>query len=175
MRTVVVGLGNPILSDDSVGIKVAARVRERLAPGSGVEVVEAYAGGLRLMEAISGFARAIVVDAVKSGDDPAGTVRTFPLHAAAATRNTLCAHDGDLATVLKLGSELGLELPGEVAIVGIEAVDVETFGEELSDAVRAAVPEAVAVVLRILDTPCSTVTARIHFCGFTKDSDEVTP
>ena len=150
MRTVVVGLGNPILSDDGVGIRVAALLRERLAGMAGVAVVEAYAGGLRLMEAIAGFERALIVDAVQSGTMPPGTVTTFALEEAARTRHTLCAHDGDLATVLRLGRELGLALPQRVEIIGIEAADVETFGEELTPAVRTALSTAVAEVLRRL-------------------------
>src|ERR1044072_2640099 len=65
VRTVVVGLGNPILSDDSVGIKVAEQVKRHLSAESGIDVLEAYAGGLRLMEAIAGYDSAIIVDAMK--------------------------------------------------------------------------------------------------------------
>ena len=151
MRTVVVGLGNPILSDDGVGIQVAALAKKLIAQNSGIDVVEAYAGGLRLMEAVAGYERAIIVDAVKTGAHPPGTVQFFTLHTSAKTRNTLCAHDGDLATVLALGRDLGLALPQRVEIIGIEGANVETFGEELSDAVRAALPAAVAEVLRRLE------------------------
>lgn len=148
MRTIVVGLGNPILSDDSVGNKVAALVRERLAELPEVEVVEAYAGGLRLMEAIAGFDRAIIVDAVQTRSSPPGTLTLFK-PGEGATKNLLCTHDSDLETSLFLGRELGLHLPGEIYILGIEAADVENFSEELSCEVRAALPAAVAEILRI--------------------------
>ncbi len=75
MRTILVGLGNPILSDDSVGIKVVGLVKQRIPEHAGVEVVQVYAGGLRLMEAIAGYDRAIIVDAIKTGEQPAGTIR----------------------------------------------------------------------------------------------------
>lgn len=147
MRTIVVGLGNPILSDDGVGIRVAGLVRERLG-GSGIDVIEAYAGGLRLMEAIAGYDRAIIVDAMKGGVAPPGTIQALSPEGAAATRNTLCTHDGDLATVLTLGRGLGLRLPDRVEVIGIEAHEVERFSEELSDGVAAALPAAVDEVLR---------------------------
>lgn len=147
MRTVVVGLGNPILSDDGVGIRVAGAVGKLLAGWPGVEVTEAYAGGLRLMEAIAGYDRAVIVDAMTGGGVPPGTVLT--LTAAGGTRNLFCAHDGDLETSLRLGRELGLPLPAEVEVVGIEAQDVVNFSEELSDAVAAALPAAVARVLAV--------------------------
>ena len=157
MRTIVVGLGNPILSDDSVGIKAAALARELLAGRPGVEVVEAYAGGLRLMEALAGYDRAVIVDAVKTGDAPPGTLLLFRAGEGAGTRNLLCAHDSDLETSLRVGRELGLRLPGEIDIIGIEAADVETFSEELSPGVRAALPAAVAEIVRICNLQLNSV------------------
>jgi hydrogenase maturation protease len=148
MRTIVVGLGNPILSDDRVGIRGAGRARQRLGTTSGVDVIEAYAGGLRLMEAIAGYERAIIVDAVTGGLQPPGTIRLFSPDTTVSTRNTLCTHDSDLATVLALGRDLGLKLPDRVEIVGIEADEVERFSEELTPRVAAALPEAVNEVLR---------------------------
>jgi len=148
MRTIVVGLGNPILSDDSVGIKVAGLVKQQIPDNSGVTVIEAYAGGLRLMEAIAGYDRAIIVDAMKSGTQPPGTVQRLSLDALARTRNTLCAHDGDLSTALALGRDLGLAMPDMVEVIGIEAEEVEHFSEELTSGVRAALPAAVKEVLR---------------------------
>ena len=147
MRTIVVGLGNPILSDDGVGIEVARLVRPLLAGRPGVEVTESYAGGLRLMEAIAGYDRAVVVDAMTGGGSPPGTVHVMA--AGDATRNLSCAHDADLESSLALGRELGLHLPAEVEVVGIEAGDVENFSEQLTPAVRASLPAAVARVLAV--------------------------
>jgi hydrogenase maturation protease len=158
MRTIVVGLGNPILSDDSVGIKVAALVKQAIPENAGVDVVEAYAGGLRLMEAIAGYERAIIVDAMKTGLHKPGTVQMLSLESLTKTRNTLCTHDGDLATAIALGKDLGLALPGLVEIMGIEADDVESFSEELSSGVSKALPLAVADLLcrcGIIESACS--------------------
>jgi hydrogenase maturation protease len=148
MRTIVVGLGNPILSDDSVGIKVAGLIKQRLTEHAGVDVVEAYAGGLRLMEAIAGYDRAIIVDAMKTDLHPPGTIRMLSLESLTRTRNTLCTHDADLATTLSLARDLGLVVPEVVEIMGIEAYDVESFGEELTSEVSRALPLAVADLLR---------------------------
>ena len=149
MRTIVVGLGNPILSDDSVGIKAAGLVKELVADAADIEVVEAYAGGLRLMEAIAGYDRAIIVDAMTSGTCQPGTVVRLKPGEGAGTRNLYCTHDIDLETSLCVGRELGLALPGEIRIIGIEAEDVDNFSEELTSSVRAALPEAVAEILSL--------------------------
>ena len=58
-RTIVVGLGNPILGDDGVGWRVAQAV-QALAPEADVECQAL--GGLSLMERLVGYQRAIIVD-----------------------------------------------------------------------------------------------------------------
>ena len=63
-RTLIIGLGNPIVSDDSIGLRVAAGVKPLLADRADVEVTEDYWGGLRLMERMIGYDRAIVIDAI---------------------------------------------------------------------------------------------------------------
>ncbi|GAM09089.1 hydrogenase 2 maturation protease [Geobacter sp. OR-1] len=148
MRTILVGLGNPILSDDSVGIKIVGLVKQRIPEHAGVDAVEAYAGGLRLMEAIAGYDRAIIVDAMKTGIHPPGTMQMLSLDSFTKTRNTLCTHDGDLATALSLGRDLGLAIPGLVEIIGIEADDVESFSEELTNGVSRALPLVVSYLVR---------------------------
>jgi hydrogenase maturation protease len=158
MSTIVVGLGNPILSDDSVGIKVAGLLKQTIPANSGVDVVEAYAGGLRLMEAIAGYERAIIVDAMKTGLHPVGTIQLLSLDSFTKTRNTLCTHDSDLCTALSLARDLGLAVPDHVEIIGIEADDVESFSEDLTSGVSRALPLAVADLLYrcgIIESACS--------------------
>ena len=67
MKTLVIGLGNPLVTDDSVGLRVVERLKPLLADRSDVEVSEDYWGGLRLMERMIGFDRAIVIDAIQTG------------------------------------------------------------------------------------------------------------
>jgi hydrogenase maturation protease len=148
VRKVVVGLGNPILSDDSVGIKVAGLVKRRIPAEAGIDVLESYAGGLRLMEAIAGYDSAIIVDAMKTGTCTPGTIKWLSIDSPTRSRNTLCTHDSSLATAMALGRDLGLAMPGEVGILGIEACEVERFSEELTGGVLVALPRAVDEVLR---------------------------
>ena len=73
MKTLVLGLGNPLVTDDSVGLRVVEELKPLLADRSDVEISEDYWGGLRLMERMIGFDRVIVVDAIHSGAPP-GTI-----------------------------------------------------------------------------------------------------
>ena len=73
MKTLVLGLGNPVLTDDSVGLKVVEQLRPMLSSRPDLEVDEDYWGGLRLMERLIGFDRAVLVDAICTGAPP-GTI-----------------------------------------------------------------------------------------------------
>ena len=151
MRTLIIGLGNPLVTDDSVGLRVAAELRDCLAGREDVAVVEDYCGGLRLMERMVGCDRAVVIDAICSGALP-GTI-----HRLAAgdmpTQRSASSHDMTLPTALKLGRQAGLRLPPDegILIFGIEAADVVHFGETCTPAVAAAVPRAAAEVMAALD------------------------
>src|SRR5438552_9709859 len=143
---VVIGIGNPILSDDAVGLKVARHLRKRLPDGHQVSVVELYCGGLQLMEAMEGYDRAVIVDAVESRGTR-GTVYSLGMDNFGAARNTCTTHDGSLVDALELGRMTGMRLPKVVFLWGIEGADLSTFSEHLTPAVAAAVPRVTAEIM----------------------------
>jgi len=151
-KILIIGLGNPLVTDDSVGLRVAAALREQLAGRSDVAVVDDYWGGLRLMEQMTGYDRAIVIDAICSGAPP-GTIHHLAI-GDMPTQRSASSHDMTLPTALALGRKAGLQLPEDEAIMllGIEAVDIVNFAETCTPAVAAAVPRAVADVLAALDS-----------------------
>ena len=147
MKTLVIGLGNPILSDDSVGLHAVRLVREKL-PAGAAEVIELYAGGIRLIDVLAGRDRVILVDAMITGTRRPGEWVSFRLTGGKAawmpaTRNSSSTHDMSLPEALELGSTLGMKMPSEVWIWGVEAYDVETFSEKPTERVARSI-EAVA-------------------------------
>ncbi len=158
MKTVVIGLGNPILTDDSVGIKVSRAIREHLGQhgeddraDDTIDVKEIYAGGIRLMDAMTGYDQACIVDAMMTGRFQPGEVTEFDLDELCGTRNIVCTHDTNLSTALELGRMLNIHLPSTIKIWGIEAFDVTSFGEQLTDEIERAVPVAVNAILSELN------------------------
>jgi hydrogenase maturation protease len=146
--TLVLGLGNPLLGDDAVGLKVARLVRERVAGTADIEVDEEEAGGLRLMERLTGYDRAILVDAAVTGSPPGTVSRMGPDEV--PTQRTATAHGIDLPRALALGLQLGYPMPSVVRIVAVEAESVLEFRNEMTPAVAAALEPAVAAVLEEL-------------------------
>lgn len=147
--TLVLGMGNPILSDDGVGLLVAERVSQAPLPDD-VEVRLSEVAGLRLLELVRGFTRVIIIDALRSapeqGRKPGDIVRYGPDDFKGGHRYG-SAHSIGLATCLELGERLGCEMPADVAVYAIEAEDIETFGEQLSPAVAEAAERVVGMVL----------------------------
>jgi hydrogenase maturation protease len=151
MKTLILGLGNPLITDDSVGLRVVEELKPLLANRTDVEVSEDYWGGLRLMERMIGFDRAIVVDAIHSGAPP-GTIHLLTPEGI-PTQRSASAHDVNLSTALEFGRQAGAHLPENrhIQLVGIEAEDILTFGERCTPAVQAAISQAVEAVLKTLD------------------------
>jgi hydrogenase maturation protease len=151
-RTLIIGLGNPILGDDGVGWKVAETLSSVVGSKPSVEIDTAALGGLSLMERLLGYERVILVDSMETGQGPVGSVRTFPLASLTdpVAGHSSSTHDTSLATALKTAESVGAEVPKQVDVVAVEAQNVYDFSEELSPPVAAAVPEAVRAVLDLL-------------------------
>ena len=151
--TLVVGLGNPILGDDGVGWRVAESVRANLDDPD-VEVLCLSLGGLALMERLAGHRRVIIVDAMDTGA-AAGSLHFLSLQELdeLAAQHTACVHDLSLAAALALGRELGVSLPEEIRVVGVEATTGLDFCEMLSPDIAAAVPGAARAVAAWLRRP----------------------
>ncbi len=149
MKTLVLGLGNPVLTDDGVGFVVVEEVRKRL-PTADVTVSQASVGGLSLLELVVGYDRVVIIDAIRTAAGKPGEIHHLSPDDFRGSIRAASTHDVDLATALELGRQLGMEIPGEMVILAIEAADVESFGEELTPSVAAAVPQAVELVLEQL-------------------------
>ena len=150
MKTLILGLGNPLVTDDSVGLRVVAELKPLLAGRDGVDVDEDYWGGLRLMERMIGYDRAVVVDAIQTGAPPGTIHRLAP--GSVPTQRSASSHDVSFPTALALGRRLGEHLPADdqILLVAVEAEDILTFGEQCTPAVRAAIPRAVEDVMDAL-------------------------
>ena len=151
-KTLAIGLGNPIVSDDGAGWRVVQRLKTVLADRDDVDVREDYRGGLRLMERMIGYERAIVVDAIRTGAEP-GTIHHLAPDSV-PTQRSASAHDVNLPTALAFGRRTGVHLPADrdIRLVGIEAVDVASISDRCTPSVEAAIPRAVDEVIGALDS-----------------------
>jgi hydrogenase maturation protease len=156
MKTIVIGLGNPILTDDGVGVKVAYEVEARLGDPlpPNLMITEASVGGLRLMELLEGYDRAIIIDAIQTRNGhPTGSIYTMnlaDLREISPTQHSASAHDTSLATALDAGIQMGMKLPLDVTIFAVEVENILDFNEQPTPAVAEAIPKVTEMVLDLL-------------------------
>ena len=127
----IVGMGNPLLSDDGAGHH-GARSLGRVFPGSAVHTVPMI--GMDLLDLIDGFHTLCLVDAMTTGTLPVGSVKRFPLPG--PSLHTCSSHGPDLQSVLSLGHALGLDMPRNILLYGIEIGTEIPYGEDLTPALK---------------------------------------
>ncbi len=149
INTLILGLGNPILSDDGVGCHVAMALKERLREPE-VDVLEASIAGLDFLNMLTGYDRVIIIDAIQTGEGTPGQIYRLDLEAFNATRHVTSPHDVNFATALELGKRLGLNLPRKIDILAIEVADTSRFSEECTPEVAAAIPDCVEMIIHEL-------------------------
>jgi hydrogenase maturation protease len=148
LKTLVLGLGNPILRDDRIGLRVIEEL-EGLFFDSDVSLQTTTLAGMNLLECLIGFDRAVIVDAIQTGGEPGGVYRLSPQDFIA--RHAFPhLHNIDFFQALILARGLIPNLPDDVVIIGVEVKDVSNFGEDLTLEVEKSVPLAVGQILQIL-------------------------
>ncbi len=136
MRTLVLGLGNELAADDAVGLLVARALRSEL--DGAADVVESSASGLALIEILAGYDRAVVIDAIKTGEHPPGTIVEMGL-ADVGPVVAPSAHQAGLPELAAVAGRLGLGFPAETRVLAVEVVDPYTIGGALSGPAAGAV------------------------------------
>ncbi len=142
-------MGNPILSDDGVGIQVARAIQEKVDQPE-ITVLENSSGGLDLLEILSGYEKAIIIDAIQTPTGKAGQIYRLEPETLKQTRYTTSPHDVNLATALALGNKLCLDLPRQIIIYAIEVLDTVNFNEKCTPEVNDAIPVCTEMVIREL-------------------------
>ncbi len=139
--TVVLGLGNPMLGDDAIGLRVAAAVQGLLAaaPVPGVEVRTSERAGLDLIFLLAGASHAVIVDSIQVARPRPGRVRRLSVADLPCAGRLAGAHDVSVADALELGRMLGVAVPESVEIYAVEGSSVSTLSQTLSAPVAAIV------------------------------------
>ncbi len=141
-RTLLLGMGNPYLCDDAVGIRLATFLRVRMGDVQDLTYVEECSqGGLNILELVAGYDRLVVLDSIKAGGEPGSWYR-FDGRALRETMNLTNVHDTNLATALELGRRLGFRVPceEEIHVFAVEVEDNLTFAERMTDSLEGAFP-----------------------------------
>ncbi|MCX7048109.1 MAG: hydrogenase maturation protease [Candidatus Sumerlaeota bacterium] len=148
----IVGLGNPILTDDAVGLAVARAVYEEIVRCHGedqrfAELIEAAVGGFDLIERLVGYEKAVVIDAIQTAGGRAGDYYLIDLESASLAKPPAIRHRMGLLEGLDLARKLAMDIPKTLHIYAVEAADVLTFSSQMTEQVQAAVPRVARAIL----------------------------
>ena len=137
MKTLILGIGNPIVTDDSAGLKIAQQIKER---NPELEVIEACSGALGLLDDIADCDRLIIIHSVKTEGGKPGELYKLELEALPPALDLVTSHGVDIASAFKLGEGLGYKMPQSVIIYAVEIKDNTNFGEECTKEVAERIP-----------------------------------
>lgn len=145
MNLLVLGLGNILLQDEGVGVRLVERLTERYVVPDGVEVLDGGTSGMELIHTIADRDALILCDAVRSDAPPGTVLRIAGEDLPAFFRTKLSPHQLGVSDLLATLTLLG-RTPSPVVLIGIvpEAMDL---GLVLSPRIEAALEEALSLLL----------------------------
>lgn len=129
--TVVIGLGNLLLSDEGIGVHLIRKFSEHQDKYPSVEFIDAGTGGMNVLHLIANRKKAVIIDCVKMGKKP-GTIKRFEPANVQTVKKMMhfSLHEADILQIINLSRQLG-ECPNQTVIFGIEPELLEP-GQKLS-------------------------------------------
>jgi hydrogenase maturation protease len=155
MKTLVLGMGSPILSDDGVGLFISRRLEGRIP---GVDVVSTAMAGLALLDLVAGYEKIFVIDALTTGESSIGNLKK--LTDGEGSLHLFSSHGLNFPELISLGKELGFRMPQVAGIYGIEIGEQIAFGEELSPELQEKIESLIESILQ--DIQCSLNCNNLH-------------
>lgn len=141
----VLGVGNPLLTDDGVGVHAIAALEKAYFFNPPVEIMDGGVQGLNLLGFITEAKHLIVIDAVRNGGAPGTLYRLAGEQIPRRVLQKNSLHQVGLLEALALASALGD--PPSTVILGVEPLDITSIGLEPTPPVRKRIPELVDAVL----------------------------
>jgi hydrogenase maturation protease len=145
-KTLIIGVGNTLMSDEGVGVAVAKALMNENLP-AGVQVVDAGCALLNVLMDLEGFDRVVIIDAAAGGGRPGNIYRfdsSVLADKTAAPRCLTSLHEIGVPESIAMAEISGSEIP-PVTIIGVEPSSLE-LGTELSGPIKSKIPDIVQAV-----------------------------
>jgi hydrogenase maturation protease len=146
---VVLGLGNPLLADEGIGVHLLERLAEHAGEHPSVDFIDAGTGGLSVLHHIESRRKAVIIDCAFM-DEPPGAIRRFTPEEVRSTKvlTHQSLHEADLMRILAMARQLG-QAPEQIVIFGIQPERIEP-GQTLSRTLTERMDEYVTAILHEL-------------------------
>jgi len=134
-KTLVLGIGNEILTDDGIGPKLCDFLKQEFH-NQPIQFEKLNVGGLEILEFIQGYETVIFIDAIKTINGQIGEVYLNTPDDFKETLHLSNLHDTNFITALELGRSLHFKIPKNMYIIAVEIKEdmifSECFTEELT-------------------------------------------
>jgi len=144
-KVLVLGLGNDILTDDAIGLRIIRQLRSQNHTPPSVHLAETSEMGLALLDFITGYDAVLLVDSIQTGRVPPGQIHDLDAEGFARVTGRT-PHFLGVGETIALGRRLGLAMPNTARVIAVETQDPFTLGTELTPPLAAALPRAVHYV-----------------------------
>ena len=135
-KKAVIGIGNPLRSDDGIGIVLLEKLRQqkkKLLPD--LDLIDGGTGGMNLVHILEKYDKVLIVDAVDFGVNP-GDIKVFNILDVKSDKIPVAfsTHEDDLLKIIKLSKELK-KCPDNIIIFGIQPKNV-SFGQKITEEIN---------------------------------------
>ena len=164
-KTLVLGMGNSILTDDAIGLLAAKSVYDKIIGetnhGMEFDLVLTETGGMSLLDIIRGYDTLVVIDAIKTGQHTAGEVLEIDVESALGSHRMLSSHDLSLFEAVKMGRTLDIKMPAKILIYCIEILNNTDFSDKLSPEIDGKLPQITGEIAASLASHFEKVKCKI--------------
>ena len=138
-KVLILGIGNEILTDDGIGIRLVEDLQKKCFPPE-IIFEKGTVGGLEILEMIQGYQEVLFLDAIKTINGKPGEIYHMVISDFFETLHLSNLHDVSFIQAIRLGKELGLELPEILHIFAIEIVEDQVFSNNFSSEIEKQYP-----------------------------------
>jgi hydrogenase maturation protease len=150
-EALILGIGNILWADEGFGIRTVEALHSKYEMPDGVRIMDGGTQGIFLLPLVRNAKRLLIFDAVDFGDAPA-TLRLIlgddvPRFMGA---KKMSMHQAGFQEVLS-SAELAGELPGELALIGVQPELLDDYGGSLRPSVKKQIEPAIRLAEQVLE------------------------
>ncbi|RPI19122.1 MAG: hydrogenase maturation protease [Ignavibacteriae bacterium] len=146
MKTIILGMGNTLISDDGIGIVTLRYLEKVLSHCKEITFCETSWGGFRIIDLLEGFDYAVVIDSIKTGNKPTGSIYHYKPTDLLPTLRLTSYHDINFITALRLAESINAKVPSDIDIFAIEVEDNRSINETINPTLWNSIKECSQVI-----------------------------
>ena len=147
MKTLILGLGDPGLSGERVGLEVARGLHATLHDPE-IDIIETQASGIDLFEIVAGYHKVVIVDCVRTDEGGFGELCRLGLEDLELVPKHVTDHGVEYRAKFAVDGVHDSAMPGEISVYAIEVADDIVRSDDLESVARDAVSRLVNEIAR---------------------------